>query len=73
MKEPEPTLGTDDCEGHVFVWTCPALDSDRPRGELPVPNAEAAAGHVREPLTPGTVVHAAGSKARGGKWGKPAT
>jgi hypothetical protein len=50
VREQEPILGTDDSEGHVFVWTCPALDSDEGRHEVPEAHAEAAAEHVDEPL-----------------------
>jgi hypothetical protein len=40
MNEPEPTLGADDCEGHVIVWTYPALDSGRRHRDSPVDDVE---------------------------------
>jgi hypothetical protein len=49
MKEQEPALGSDDCEGHVFVWTCPAIDSAPRRRDMPVRNAAAAAERVSKP------------------------
>jgi hypothetical protein len=65
MNESEPTLGTDDCEGHVIVWTYPALDIDRRRRDLPVPDDEVPTQRGSTPVPAAeSVARPAASKAK---------
>jgi hypothetical protein len=71
MNAADPGLGTDDCEGHVYFWTCPARESDRRLSDLPVHSADGATERAsRQQPASNPVVRAAGSKGKRRHWWK---